>query len=115
MRGLLFAAVLLAGCDGAPPAPLAEPVPQPDPERVEAGKACAAITKFGPSMVIVSLGLDTFFTDPISDLSVTQDGFKRSGDLVRQMALPTVVLQEGGYDVDALGNNVQAWLHGLAS
>jgi acetoin utilization deacetylase AcuC-like enzyme len=26
-----------------------------------------------------------------------------------------VVLQEGGYDVDALGNNVQAWLHGLAS
>ena len=78
-------------------------------------KACSAITKFGPSMVIVSLGLDTFFTDPISDLSVTQDGFKRSGDLVRQMGLPTVVLQEGGYDVDALGNNGQAWLHGLAS
>jgi acetoin utilization deacetylase AcuC-like enzyme len=78
-------------------------------------KACSAITKFGPSMVIVSLGLDTFFTDPISDLSVTQDGFKRSGDLVRQMGLPTVVLQEGGYDVDALGNNVQAWLHGLAA
>jgi acetoin utilization deacetylase AcuC-like enzyme len=25
------------------------------------------------------------------------------------------VLQEGGYDVDALGNNVQAWLHGLAA
>jgi len=24
------------------------------------------------------------------------------------------VLQEGGYDVDALGNKVQAWLHGLA-
>jgi acetoin utilization deacetylase AcuC-like enzyme len=28
--------------------------------------------------------------------------------------LPTVVLQEGGYDVDALGANVQSWLHGLA-
>jgi acetoin utilization deacetylase AcuC-like enzyme len=24
------------------------------------------------------------------------------------------VLQEGGYDVDALGANVQSWLHGLA-
>jgi len=46
MRGLLFAAVLLAGCDGAPPAPLAETVLQPDPERVEAGKACAAITGY---------------------------------------------------------------------
>ena len=46
MRGLLFAPVLLAGCDGAPPAPLAEPVLQPDPERVEAGKACAAITGY---------------------------------------------------------------------
>jgi acetoin utilization deacetylase AcuC-like enzyme len=31
------------------------------------------------------------------------------------MGLPTVVLQEGGYDVAALGDNVRAWLTGLAT
>ena len=30
-----------------------------------------------------------------------------------QLGLPTVVLQEGGYDVDHLGENVRRWLYGL--
>ena len=65
-------------------------------------------------MLIVSLGLDTFITDPISDLSLTTPGSDRCGALVGALGLPTVVLQEGGYDVNALGVNVQSWLHGLA-
>ncbi|MCX6521768.1 MAG: histone deacetylase family protein [Actinobacteria bacterium] len=75
--------------------------------------ACDAISAFGPSTLIVSLGLDTFFTDPISDLAVTTDGFERCGALVAELGLPTVVLQEGGYDVSALGENVRRWLVGL--
>jgi acetoin utilization deacetylase AcuC-like enzyme len=86
-----------------------------DPYMSALDRACEAIRAFNPGLLIVSLGLDTFVTDPISDLAVTQDGFRRSGDLVRQLSLPTVVLQEGGYDVNALGTNVQAWLHGLAA
>lgn len=78
------------------------------------GQACEQIAAFGPSMVIVSLGLDTFITDPICDLAVTTEGFRRCGDAVAQLGLPTVVLQEGGYDVDALGANVAAWLGGLS-
>jgi acetoin utilization deacetylase AcuC-like enzyme len=77
--------------------------------------ACARIAAFGPSLLIVSLGLDTFITDPISDLAVTTDGMRRCGEVVRQLGLPTVVLQEGGYDVNALGANVQAWLVGLGA
>jgi acetoin utilization deacetylase AcuC-like enzyme len=77
--------------------------------------ACEKIASFGPSLLIVSLGLDTYITDPISDLAVTTDGMRRCGDVVRQLGLPTVVLQEGGYDVSALGANVQAWLMGLGA
>ncbi len=66
-------------------------------------------------MVIVSLGVDTFHNDPISDLAITADGFRRQGELVSQLALPTVVLQEGGYDVDAIGDNVRQFLLGVAS
>jgi acetoin utilization deacetylase AcuC-like enzyme len=72
-----------------------------------------AITRFGPSTVVVSLGMDTFLTDPICDFSLTTDGFARCGRAVGEVGLPTVVVQEGGYDVDALGENVRRWLHGL--
>ena len=75
--------------------------------------AVAKIESFGAQMVVVSLGLDTFITDPICDLSVTTDGFRRCGEVVAALGLPTVVLQEGGYDVDKLGVNVQSWLVGL--
>lgn len=73
------------------------------------------IRTFGPEMIVVSLGLDTFVTDPICDLSLTTEGFFRCGKLVAELGLPTVVLQEGGYDVEKLGMNVQSWLTGLGA
>ncbi len=75
--------------------------------------ACDAVGAFGPDLVIVSLGVDTFHNDPISDLAVTTDGFRAQGELVAQLALPTVILQEGGYDVAAIGDNVTAFLLGV--
>jgi acetoin utilization deacetylase AcuC-like enzyme len=77
--------------------------------------ACDAIAAFEPGVVIVSLGVDTFHNDPISDLAVTTEGFREQGELVAQLALPTVILQEGGYDVDAIGDNVRAFLLGITS
>ncbi|MFZ9075809.1 MAG: histone deacetylase family protein, partial [Ilumatobacteraceae bacterium] len=73
------------------------------------------IAAYKPTVLIVSLGLDTFITDPIADLAVTTEGFSRSGALIAQLGLPTVVLQEGGYDVQALGRNVHAWLTGFGA
>ena len=75
--------------------------------------ACAEIASFGAETVVVSLGLDTFHDDPISDLSVTPDGFEASGVMVRDLGLPTVVLQEGGYATEELGENARRWLHGV--
>jgi acetoin utilization deacetylase AcuC-like enzyme len=74
------------------------------------GIACESIAAFAPSMVIVSLGLDTYWNDPISDLALTTDGYRRCGEVVKQLGLPTVVLQEGGYDIEAIGRNAHAWL-----
>lgn len=71
------------------------------------------IAASGAEVVVVSLGLDTFITDPICDFAVTTDGMRRCGAVVATLDMPTVVVQEGGYDVDALGRNVQAWLEGL--
>ena len=73
------------------------------------------VSSFGAEVLIVSLGLDTFVTDPICDLSITTDGFRRCGEMVAQAGLPTIVLQEGGYDVPNLGINAQSWLVGLGA
>jgi acetoin utilization deacetylase AcuC-like enzyme len=79
------------------------------------GDALAAIAAFGPELLVVSLGVDAFHNDPISDLAITTDGFRRQGELVAELGLPTVVLQEGGYDVDAIGANVRAFVLGIAA
>ncbi|HUF98078.1 MAG TPA: histone deacetylase family protein [Ilumatobacter sp.] len=75
--------------------------------------ACDAIRSAGAETLVVSLGLDTYFDDPISDFTLTPDGFQRCGSMVAQLGLPTVVLQEGGYATEALGTNAQRWLLGL--
>lgn len=75
--------------------------------------ACADVASFGADFVVVSLGLDTYYDDPISDLSVSPDGFERSGAMIRDLGLPTVVLQEGGYATEALGENARRWLEGI--
>jgi acetoin utilization deacetylase AcuC-like enzyme len=77
------------------------------------GFALDEIARFGPSLVVVSLGVDTFHNDPMTDFAVTTDGFARQGAAVASLGLPTVVLQEGGYDVDAIGANVVSFLHGF--
>ncbi len=79
------------------------------------GGTLDAIATFGPGVLIVSLGVDTYHNDPISDLAITTDGFRRQGGLVADLGLPTVVLQEGGYDVDAIGDNVRAFLLGMSA
>ena len=77
--------------------------------------ACGEIDAFAPDVVVVSLGLDTYFDDPMCDLSVTTDGFQDCGAVVRQLGRPTIVLQEGGYADHALGENVRRWLHGIGT
>jgi len=82
---------------------------------VSLGRAAEAIALFAPGLIVVSLGVDAFYNDPISDLGVTADGFERQGALVAELGLPTVVLQEGGYDVETIGDNVRRWLIGLGT
>ena len=77
--------------------------------------ALDAIASFGPSLLVVSLGVDTYHNDPISDLAISTDGLRAQGELVAQLALPTVVLQEGGYDVAAIGDNVRQFLLGITA
>jgi acetoin utilization deacetylase AcuC-like enzyme len=72
-----------------------------------------AIAGFGVGVVIVSLGIDTYERDPICDLALTTDAYDACGRRVASLGRPVVVLQEGGYFVPDLGENVRRWLRGL--
>jgi acetoin utilization deacetylase AcuC-like enzyme len=77
-------------------------------------EALAYLRSFSPGGLVVSLGVDTCASDPLSDLAVDSAGLPAMGGLVREMGLPTVVVQEGGYGTLSLGFNVRVWLRGLA-
>jgi acetoin utilization deacetylase AcuC-like enzyme len=68
--------------------------------------ACKEIAAYSPEALVVSLGVDAFRGDPLGGLRVDEDGFSALGARLAQLRLPTVFLLEGGYAVDALGDNV---------
>ncbi|MDQ2690210.1 MAG: histone deacetylase family protein [Chloroflexota bacterium] len=73
-----------------------------------------AIDAFGPDApLVVSLGFDTYHTDPISNLALQTDDYARIGAAIARLGMPVVALQEGGYAVDALGANAVAFLGAL--
>ncbi len=72
-----------------------------------------AIVAAEPGLVVVSLGIDTYERDPICDLALTTEAYHAAGERTAALGLPVVVLQEGGYFVPHLGQNVRNWLLGL--
>jgi acetoin utilization deacetylase AcuC-like enzyme len=65
--------------------------------------------------LVVSVGLDAYEHDPLSFLKITTEGFRRIGAAAGSLALPTVLVQEGGYFCQHLGRNLAAFLSGFES
>lgn len=77
--------------------------------------ALRRIRAFAPEALVVALGLDAFEGDPFGGLSVTTPGFSRIGAAIATLGLPTVIVQEGGYLCDELGDNLTAFLTGFGN
>jgi acetoin utilization deacetylase AcuC-like enzyme len=71
------------------------------------------IRAFAPDALVVALGLDAFEGDPFGGLSVSTPGFSRIGEAIAGLGLPSVIVQEGGYLCDELGDNLTAFLTGF--
>jgi acetoin utilization deacetylase AcuC-like enzyme len=65
--------------------------------------------------LIVPLGVDAAAGDPESPLEVTVGGYREAGRILGELGLPTVVVQEGGYDLATIGPLVVETLRGLAA
>ncbi|MFN8062324.1 MAG: histone deacetylase family protein [Vicinamibacterales bacterium] len=74
------------------------------------GDACSTVDAYGPDVLVVSLGVDTFERDPISRFRLTTDDFPRMGERIAALGRPTLFVLEGGYAVEELGVNAVAVL-----
>jgi acetoin utilization deacetylase AcuC-like enzyme len=75
-------------------------------------RACEAIAAAPGSIVVVSLGFDTYGLDPIGTFALTTAVYHEVGRRVAALGRRLVILQEGGYHRPSLGENARAWLRG---
>ncbi|MDF2643777.1 MAG: aphA 2, partial [Pseudomonas sp.] len=74
-------------------------------------QALAAVRDFKADVLVLSLGFDIYELDPQSKVAVTREGFARLGERIRDTGLPVVIVQEGGYHLETLQSNAEAFFH----
>ncbi|MDJ0947975.1 MAG: histone deacetylase family protein [Alphaproteobacteria bacterium] len=77
-------------------------------------EALALVRSFAPEILFVALGLDGYEKDPFEGFRITTAGFGRIAQALGELGLPTVLVQEGGYNCADLGRNVESFLTGFA-
>ncbi|MDZ7747822.1 MAG: histone deacetylase family protein [Halofilum sp. (in: g-proteobacteria)] len=75
--------------------------------------ALRRVHAYAPGALVLSLGLDASADDPFGGLRVTPDGFEAIGRRIGALDLPVVLVQEGGYLSDTLGENLFRFLTGF--
>jgi len=75
--------------------------------------AIGVIEKFRPGALVVALGFDAHARDPIGVLKLESEDFEGIASRVRALCLPTLIVQEGGYAIDAIADCLTAFLSPL--
>jgi len=77
-----------------------------DKYQVALGDALSRIKAYDPDVVVLSLGVDTFEHDPISDFKFKSDDYLKIGVELASLKKPTLFVMEGGYAIEQIGVNV---------
>jgi acetoin utilization deacetylase AcuC-like enzyme len=75
--------------------------------------ACGKVAAHRPDVLVVSLGVDTFEKDPISQFKLVSGDYPKIGGRIAKLGLPTLFVMEGGYAVDEIGVNAVGVLSGF--
>jgi acetoin utilization deacetylase AcuC-like enzyme len=75
--------------------------------------ACVKLDAYAPDVVVVSLGVDTFENDPISQFKLKSSDYPKIGRRIAELGLPTLFVMEGGYAVEEIGINAVGVLSGF--
>lgn len=92
------------------------PLPVKSSEEIylqEFDKMLFEIKEHNPNFIIISLGFDTYKDDPLSIFQLTSEGYKAMARKIASMKLPVLLIQEGGYKEDELGELLSNFLENL--
>jgi acetoin utilization protein AcuC len=64
------------------------------------------VRRFEPDVMVTQLGVDTFYSDPLTHLWLTTKGFGEVVEKLKALSIPWVALGGGGYEV---ANVARAW------
>ena len=85
-----------------------------DKEYLDAvSQGVGAVRAFGAEALVLAIGYDTHVEDPLSMVQVTTPAFRKAGEIVGTLDMPTLVIQEGGYQVSIIGDCLEGFLTGL--
>ena len=73
------------------------------------------IKDYDPAYLVVPLGLDPARDDPTGSWSLVAKDFFENGRMVAALDRPTLFVQEGGYRIGTLAENVRAFFRGVLS
>ena len=71
------------------------------------------VRTFAADVLVVALGYDAHRDDPIGVLKLETADFGAVGRQIRALDLPTLVVQEGGYAIEVIGDCLHAFLSGF--
>ena len=77
--------------------------------------ACTEIEGYDADVLVISLGVDTFKNDPISQFKLDSPDYLRMGERIARLGKPTLFVMEGGYAVEEIGINAVNVLEGFES
>ena len=73
-------------------------------------QALNLIRRFEPAYLVISAGMDIYADDPLGSIRVTTEGIGEIGKRIAALEMPAAILMEGGYNNEALGRNIVAFL-----
>jgi acetoin utilization deacetylase AcuC-like enzyme len=78
------------------------------------GEALNLIKSFAPAFLVLSAGMDIYSGDPLGEFKVTREAIRQVGERLAALELPTLIVMEGGYNNEALGENVATLLENFS-
>ena len=73
-------------------------------------EALVMVQSFAPAFLVLSAGMDLYSGDPLGKFEVTREGIRQIGERVAALEVSTLIVMEGGYNNNALGENITTLL-----
>ncbi len=85
-----------------------------EPYRAALGTGLDAIRAFAADLLVICFGADTYVGDPIAHFALETADYADIASDIAALGLPSLIVMEGGYAVEALGANLASFLSGFA-